>query len=78
MKCRVETCPGDYERKAILFRGKREGQPAMIDEVPALVCRVCGDTVLEPHVLRHIEVLLRSKEQPAKQYPVFVFSQEAA
>lgn len=78
MKCRIETCPGDYQRKAILFRGKRNGRPVMIDEVPAQVCQVCGDTVLEPHVVRHIEALLRSHERPAKQYPVFLFSQEGS
>ena len=76
MKCRM-NCPGTYEPKTILFRGKQNGQPVMIDEVPALVCQVCGDTVLEPDVMRHIEAILHSEQQPRKQYPVFVFSQAA-
>ena len=75
MTCRTE-CPS-YEPKKILFRGKQNGQPMMVDEVPALVCQVCGDTVLEPDVVRHIEALLTSEEQPKKRYPVFVFSQAA-
>ena len=77
MNCRME-CPGTYEPKTILFRGKQDGKPVMIEGVPALVCQVCGDTVLEPNVMRHIEALLHSKEQPSKQYPVFTFAQKAA
>ena len=76
MKCRTD-CPGVYEPKKILFRGKQNGQPVMIDEVPALVCQVCGDTVIEPDVMRHIEALLHSEEQPEKRYLVYVFSQAA-
>lgn len=77
MNCRMD-CPGTYEAKTILFRGKQNGKAVMIDEVPALVCQVCGDTVLEPDVMRHIEALLHSKEEPVTQYPVFAFSQKAA
>ena len=77
MNCRMD-CPGTYEAKTILFRGKQKGETVMIDDVPALVCQVCGDTVLEPDVVRHIEALLHSGQEPRKQYPVFTFSQEAA
>ena len=69
-------CPS-YEAKTILFRGKQEGETVMSDDVPALVCQVYGDTV-EPDVVRHIEALLRSGQEPRKQYPVFTFSQKAA
>ena len=71
-------CPGTYEPKTILFRDKQKGETVMIDDVPALVCQVCGDTVLEPDVVRHIGALLHSEEEPSKQYPVFTFAQKAA
>jgi YgiT-type zinc finger domain-containing protein len=78
MKCRMQNCPGEYEERRILHSERHGDQPLFVDDVPALVCRVCGDTLLSLDTVRHIEELLNSKEQPAKQVPVFVFSQEAA
>ena len=74
MKCSVQGCPGEYEARSVLHTVRREGQVIVIDHVPAEVCAVCGDTLLQPDTVRKIEALLQQRRQPASRVPLYEFA----
>jgi YgiT-type zinc finger domain-containing protein len=76
MECRMKDCPGTYEERKILHSERHKDKTVFIDNVPALVCRVCGDTLLSLETVRRIEGLLHSKEPPVKHRPVYEFDQK--
>jgi hypothetical protein len=51
-----------------------DGQIVVIDHVPADVCSVCGDALLEPGTVRRIERLLQEKRNPAMTVPLYEFA----
>lgn len=73
MKCTIEGCPGDYEDRRIAHLVRREGRAVVIDNVPAEVCDVCGDVLLGPETVRHIERLLQRKDKPDSTVPLFEY-----
>lgn len=64
MKCSFSGCPGEYEERKIVHIVRYRGKVMVIDHVPAEVCTVCGDVLLRPAVIRHIDALLCKKAQP--------------
>lgn len=46
MKCIVETCNGEYEDRDIEHSMEVKGELIVVDNVPALVCPVCGNILL--------------------------------
>ena len=74
MNCSLEGCPGKYETKTTVHTVRHDGQIIVIDHVPADVCSVCGDTLLEPATVRRIEGLLQEKRQPAMTVPLYEFA----
>ncbi|NUQ37719.1 MAG: YgiT-type zinc finger protein [Caldilineales bacterium] len=74
MKCRIERCPGIYETGEIAHTVRRHGQVIVIDGVPADVCMVCGDVLLKPATVGHIESLLHALPQPARMVPLFEYA----
>jgi len=66
MRCSIEGCPGQYERKQIVHTARQRGQVIVIDHVPAQVCSTCGDVLLEVQTSRHIEDLLKKTTQPSR------------
>ena len=73
MNCSIEGCPGEYEARTITQTVRRHGQVVVIDHVPADVCTVCGDALLQPGTVRKIESLLQEKRQPAQTVPLYEF-----
>lgn len=65
MKCSIEGCPGEYEESHVVHTVRHKGQVIVIDHVPAEECSVCGDVLLMPETVRHIEELLRAPTRPA-------------
>lgn len=63
--CSIQGCPGEYESKEITRTVRHKGRIVVIDHVPAEVCSLCGDVLLAPETVRHIEALLRDWE-PAR------------
>ena len=53
---------------------RHDGQIIVIDHVPADVCSVCGDALLEPDTVRRIESLLDKKRKPAMTVPLYEFA----
>jgi YgiT-type zinc finger domain-containing protein len=55
VECSIDGCLGCYEERQILHVERRDGEPIVIDHVPALVCSICGDVLLTPATVRHLE-----------------------
>ena len=74
MKCSIQGCPGRYEQKEIIHTVRHAGQILVLEHVPAEVCTICGDTILGPRTIRHIEALLKSKRHPQKLVPLYDYA----
>ena len=74
MKCSIKGCPGEYEQKTIIHTVHRGDEIIVFEHVPAEVCSVCGDTVLAPDTIRHLEKMLRKKSRPEKVVPVYDYT----
>jgi hypothetical protein len=62
--CRKQGCPGRYEARPLAHRSRVGDELVVIDRVPAAVCSVCGDVLLEPGTERTIDALLRLEGAP--------------
>lgn len=67
-------CPGEYESKEITHTVRHKGRIVVIDHVPAEVCSICGDVLLTPDTVRHIEALLRTGTEPARTVPLYEYA----
>ena len=74
MKCSIQGCPGEYENKTIVHTVQHKGQVFVFEHVPADVCFVCGDTLLAPDTIRHIEALLKKKKKALKTVPLYEYA----
>ena len=74
MKCIVNGCPGEMEERRIVHTFLRGGKPIVVEDLPALVCPVCGYTVLDLGVLDRLFALDPLTEEPVRQAPVFRLS----
>ncbi len=74
MKCTIRGCPGEYERKTILHTVRRDQEVFVLENVPADVCSVCGDTLLEPDTVQRIEALFLKKTEPKKFVPMYEYA----
>jgi YgiT-type zinc finger domain-containing protein len=73
MRCSIAGCPGEYEERHIVHTVRHRGEVVVIDAVPAEVCSVCGDVLLRPETVRHIEALLASRPAPARTAPLYEY-----
>ena len=74
MECSSQNCAGQYEEREIVHTVRYRGQVVVIDHVPAEVCAECGDVLLKPETVRHIENLLASNAQPTSAAPVYEYA----
>ena len=73
-KCIVQGCPGEMEKRRIVHTFVRSGKPIVVEDLPALVCQVCGYTVLDLEVLDSLFAFDPEVEEPIRQAPVFRLS----
>ena len=73
-QCSIRNCLGECEEREITHTVRHQGQVVVIDHVPAEICSVCGDVVLTPDTVRHIEQLLRTAERPAREVPLYEYA----
>jgi YgiT-type zinc finger domain-containing protein len=71
MQCVTQGCPGEIEDRRIVHTFMRDGNPIIIEDLPALVCPVCGYTVLDLQVLDVLFAFDPATAQPVRQAPVF-------
>ena len=75
MKCSIQGCPGEYERKLIVHVVQRRGEMFLLEHVPAEVCSICGDTLLTPETVTRIEQMLAGSQRPERFAPIYEFSE---
>jgi YgiT-type zinc finger domain-containing protein len=66
--------PCTYEAREITHTVKHRGRIVVIDQVPAEVCSICGDVLLQPATVRHIEELLRAESAPVQTVPLYHYA----
>jgi YgiT-type zinc finger domain-containing protein len=71
MNCIRQGCPGVLEERHIVHTFVRQGQPIVVENLPALVCPICGYTVLDLAVLDLLFSLDPDTVTPIGQAPVF-------
>lgn len=74
MKCTIQGCPGEYEQQRIAHTVRQNGAVIVIDHVPADVCSVCGDVLLDPQTVRRLEQMLRTLDRPTKTAPLYEYA----
>ena len=74
MKCVAQGCPAEMQDRRIVHQFVRSGKPLVVEDLPALVCPVCGYTVLDLRVLDTLFALDPETETPVGQAPVFRLS----
>jgi len=74
MATKCPLCGGAEEARHITFTATLEGSLLTIEEVPALVCRQCGEEMLSADTMKPIEALLAAHPRPARvaEVPVYV------
>jgi len=73
MNCSIAGCPGTYERRSIHHTVRHGGRVIVIDHVPAEVCDICGDVLLEAETVRRIERLLADLPEPRETAPIYEY-----
>jgi len=66
------------EQRRIVHTFMRNGKPILVEDLPALVCPVCGYTVLDLRVLDRLYELDIEHATPVGQAPVFRLSPVSA
>ena len=74
MKCIVQGCPGEMDKRRIVHTFVRNGKPIVVEDLPAWVCPVCGYTVLDLEVLDSLFAFDPETEEPVRHAPVFRLS----
>src|SRR3990172_9437214 len=75
MKCTIAGCPGAYEERRVVHTVRHQGRVKVIDQVPAEVCSICGDVLLSPETVRHIETILKRQGSPDRPGPPYQYAQ---
>jgi YgiT-type zinc finger domain-containing protein len=73
MECSIAGCPGRYEERRIVHTVRRQGEIVVVDGVPAEVCNICGDVLLRPETIRHLEDLLAGRTAPVSAAPLYEY-----
>ncbi|MEA2083537.1 MAG: YgiT-type zinc finger protein [Thermodesulfobacteriota bacterium] len=70
-ECTIKGCPGSYEGKNISHMVNHNNQTIIIENVPADVCHICGDTLLSLETVEVIEKMLSNPGEPDHTAPVY-------
>ena len=72
--CSNHGCPGELDAKLVAHTVRHRGRVLVIDDVPAQVCSACGDVLLPPEAVRHIEAILACEAGPSSTVPLFNYA----
>lgn len=62
-----EFCEGEVEYQKIRARFHFRGDTIYVENVPAWVCRRCGETYFDAPVYKRLEVIARQRERITKE-----------
>ena len=68
MKC--DICQGEYEEKLVARVYKLHKKSVVVEDVPAYVCNICGDTLLRTDVVEAIQEALKNADETREFAPV--------
>ena len=74
MKCSIQGCPGQYESGRIVHTVRKGADIFVFENVPAEVCCACGDTLLAPETIKHLEELISAGGEPGRTAPVYEYA----
>ena len=66
-------CGGELEEKTITHAQEYKGRIIILENVPAEVCRQCGEVLIRPDVLEKMQELVWSKAAPKRTARVPVY-----
>ncbi len=82
MRCRKQDCPGEYEHRLITRTEMHDGQPVVIENVPAKACPICGETFFSLETAEGLEDLRddleQGRAQPAGTAKVYRFGESTS
>jgi YgiT-type zinc finger domain-containing protein len=66
-------CGSPLGRKRVTHPQEYNGRVVILENVPAEVCRQCGEVLLRPGVLEHVQRVVWSEKPPERtaQVPVY-------
>ena len=74
MNCGCKGCSGRYENRLITRAFRQGDDVAVLDNIPVEVCDICGNTLLAPETVRHIELLLKARGAPSRTVPLYEYA----
>ncbi len=74
MKCSFKHCTGEYEDTFIIHTVKQGDNIIVFQNVPAEVCTICGDSLLNPDTVRSLEKALNDKAEPERMIPLYQYA----
>ncbi len=74
MKCSIQGCPGAYERRQITHVVKRGGDVLVFEDVPADVCTVCSDVLLDAATVRRLDEMIHHPAHATRMVPAYEFA----
>ena len=78
MKCTITSCSGEYGERLVTQVFTRQGQVIVVEDIPARVCDVCGDTLLAPEVVEALVKIDAAGKEAVKFAPVFQYQAMAS
>jgi len=78
MKCTTRGCSGEYQERYVSQVFTRGGESFVVEDIPARVCDLCGDTVLSWATVEQLLRTLEVRQEPGKFVPVYSFKKLVA
>lgn len=60
---RCQFCDGELEQQLVLARFRYRGQTIYVEDVPAWVCKHCGEQYFDAPVYKRLEVIAQQRER---------------
>jgi len=60
-------CKGELTRPKVSYTANRNGYHLIIDDVPAWVCRQCGEPLFDEEITEAIQAMLREMDRRQEQ-----------
>ena len=70
---RCPLCAGELEKKTVTHPQEYRGKIIILENVPAEVCRQCGEVLLRPDVLERVQEVVWSGVAPKRTTSVPVY-----
>ncbi len=77
-KVKCDLCDGQYQEKRVTRNYRWRGKTVLVEDVPALVCDRCGDTLIREETIAIINELLENEQEPSQYAPVYRFPAKVA